>query len=481
MRQWIISIALGLAACSGAKNKTSPEQVTAKSVAAAPTVAVATVLATVEGVPPYLVLLDEAGQARVGAAASWAELDANQLTVTRRAMSLAHADRYMRDDFGLGKPPMDTIATLDESGDGGGASDLAVLEGVAPPWDLAGDDPPPPEEEGIDDGDLGGGTGTAMALEDGKMGRAAGHEAQRSHTGPQLGRHQAIEAARNAGILGPSTEAAPLRIAAIEGAVMEDGKLDQLRGMVCIAPTAKATKLIDAVYQTDMAIAVLHAGKLRPLRLQFGERYATGSDSDFWLEARVSAKRVVIEAVPDVPIELAALDPKELAAALAKARSTRGADAGAPVDVLVDADVDAQRLIDVVVALDTAGVRMLGMGPAPSREQLGRRGKRIPRVVAGRPTAMGDLDKALIRRVVGSSDDKLKGCYEKALLVQPQLAGAMMVELTISSKGKVVSSAATGVDPALARCIADVIKTLEFPKPNDGGSVQVSYPFTLRP
>lgn len=76
------------------------------------------------------------------------------------------------------------------------------------------DDPPPPEEEDRpDDGrDESGGTGTAMALEEGKMGkkdsdRAEGqYKMKKSNEDPQLERQQAIEQAQNAGILGSDGE-----------------------------------------------------------------------------------------------------------------------------------------------------------------------------------------------------------------------------------------------------------------------------------
>jgi len=72
------------------------------------------------------------------------------------------------------------------------------------------DDPPPPEEEDKpDDGEEeSGGTGTAMALEEGKMGkkdstRAEGQfKMEKTSSDPQLARQQAIEQARTAGILG---------------------------------------------------------------------------------------------------------------------------------------------------------------------------------------------------------------------------------------------------------------------------------------
>src|SRR5687767_1311308 len=68
------------------------------------------------------------------------------------------------------------------------------------------EDPPPPEPEEEDDES--GGTGTAMALEEGKMGkkdsdRAEGqYKMQKTQDQEQLARQQAIEAARSAGVLG---------------------------------------------------------------------------------------------------------------------------------------------------------------------------------------------------------------------------------------------------------------------------------------
>lgn len=95
--------------------------------------------------------------------------------------------------------------------DSGANIDLASLEDTGTRTNTsAQDDPPPPEEEDKpDDGaDESGGTGTAMALEEGKMGkkesdRAEGqYKMQKNQDDPVLARQQAIEQARNAGILG---------------------------------------------------------------------------------------------------------------------------------------------------------------------------------------------------------------------------------------------------------------------------------------
>lgn len=91
--------------------------------------------------------------------------------------------------------------------------DLASLEDTSTRTSSTSqDDPPPPEEEDKpDDGeDESGGTGTAMALEEGKMGkkdsdRAEGqYKMQKTQDDPVLARQAAIEQARSAGILGSS-------------------------------------------------------------------------------------------------------------------------------------------------------------------------------------------------------------------------------------------------------------------------------------
>jgi pSer/pThr/pTyr-binding forkhead associated (FHA) protein len=96
--------------------------------------------------------------------------------------------------------------------DSGTNIDLSSLEDTSTRTNSASqDDPPPPEEEDKpedDSNDESGGTGTAMALEEGKMGkkdsdRAEGqYKMKQEQADPQLARQQAIEQARNAGILG---------------------------------------------------------------------------------------------------------------------------------------------------------------------------------------------------------------------------------------------------------------------------------------
>jgi pSer/pThr/pTyr-binding forkhead associated (FHA) protein len=95
--------------------------------------------------------------------------------------------------------------------DAGANIDLSSLEDTSTrSSSTAQDDPPPPEpEDKPDDGDaLSGGSGQAMMLDEGKMGkkdsdRAEGqYKMQKNQDDPQLARQQAIEQARTAGFLG---------------------------------------------------------------------------------------------------------------------------------------------------------------------------------------------------------------------------------------------------------------------------------------
>ncbi len=500
MRTLILAIVVVVGGCKGGKDK--EQQEAAKAALVTPKVDVATVLAKDGSKMPWLLVVDDKG-VRVAAAQSWAALDAGELKVTKQVAPLDRIDRYIREDFMLGKQPSDTVATLDERADSDGVDiDLASLEDTtARHGNLTQDDPPPPEEEDKpDDGnEESGGTGTAMALEEGKMGKKDSERAEgqykmaKNQQDPQLARQQAIEQARNAGIpgktgtsgggnfgFGPGNDdGTPSRLSQVDGVVAEDGKLEPMRVLILIAPTAKATKLIETIRDTQGAIAVTHAGKLRPLRLSFMNRDSIDAGSKYWLEARVSKTSVAVEAVPDTALEVP--DLKGLASALDKARKARGAEADAPVDVLVDADVDVQRMIDVIVALDIAGVRQIGLGMAPTAEELSRRGHRIPAVAMGQPNAMGDLDKAIIRRYVRGVKPKIAACYTKALATNPDLEGTVQTQFFITPTGSVATATASGVDPDVANCIGDVIKKIEFPKPKGGGGVQVNYPFTLRP
>jgi pSer/pThr/pTyr-binding forkhead associated (FHA) protein len=114
----------------------------------------------------------------------------------------------------------------------------------------------------------------------------------------------------------------------------------------------------------------------------------------------------------------------------------------------------------------------------------GMRGRvaKVPNVTIGNATATGDLDKNTIRRYVRQKLPLITYCYEKQLVTKPSLAGTVVTAFTIDGNGRVISVRAGGMGNAdVENCVADILKSIQFPKPTGGGIVNVtSYPFSFR-
>ena len=117
-----------------------------------------------------------------------------------------------------------------------------------------------------------------------------------------------------------------------------------------------------------------------------------------------------------------------------------------------------------------------GTGKGPWR----RRTAAAPTVDISHPVPSDGLDRAIIKRYVKRHLSQISYCYEKELLASPNLSGTVSVQFLISSNGTVTSSAGSGMDPTVANCVSSIVKGIEFPKPTNGGSVQVNYPFNFR-
>jgi len=97
--------------------------------------------------------------------------------------------------------------------------------------------------------------------------------------------------------------------------------------------------------------------------------------------------------------------------------------------------------------------------------------------------ALGGLDKSLIAAVVQSNIGQIKHCYERQLIVDPNIYGKVVAGWTIDKDGLVSVSSVkktTMNNKAVENCIAAKIKNWNFPKPKGGGQVLVSYPFLFK-
>jgi Ca-activated chloride channel family protein len=107
-----------------------------------------------------------------------------------------------------------------------------------------------------------------------------------------------------------------------------------------------------------------------------------------------------------------------------------------------------------------------------------------PQVVLAAPTIVrGSLDKEMIRRVIRRHINEVKFCYEKELLMLPQLTGRVELRFVIDLKGAVASSeigASTINNEKVESCVAAAARRWEFPAVEGSGIVQVSYPFVFK-
>ncbi len=97
--------------------------------------------------------------------------------------------------------------------------------------------------------------------------------------------------------------------------------------------------------------------------------------------------------------------------------------------------------------------------------------------------AIGGLDKSLIAAVVQANIGQIKHCYERQLIVDPNIFGKVVAQWTINKDGVVSVSSVkktTMNSKPVENCILAKIKGWGFPKPKGGGQVLVSYPFLFK-
>lgn len=266
--------------------------------------------------------------------------------------------------------------------------------------------------------------------------------------------------------------------------------------LVIAAPATKAALLTRVLGAMPAALGVRYKDTIRPLRFNFAAKLPS-PDYTRWIEVRVTATSLAVEAVPNVATTIAwasgALDMAALSAAHESALRQHSVEA-AVVDVLVDPAVDMQRLTDVLVALDTLGVQTIGFGRLPIERQAALRNKPGSTAGYGIGTGSGTRSRqpALqpqmvieevaapdIKQRLESNAMKLRYCYEKALLKNPVLAGTVELRFTIEKAGAVADAGATGVDGEVSRCVAQVIGGIEFPR--RAAATEVTGKLTFRP
>jgi TonB family protein len=111
-----------------------------------------------------------------------------------------------------------------------------------------------------------------------------------------------------------------------------------------------------------------------------------------------------------------------------------------------------------------------------------RRNERVPRIRVNPPEVMGSLSKETIRRYIGRHIAEVRYCYESQLNTRPDLQGRVAIKFVIAPTGAVTSAVVANSDvgsPEVDSCIANTVRRINFPAPEGGGLVIVTYPFLL--
>jgi hypothetical protein len=94
----------------------------------------------------------------------------------------------------------------------------------------------------------------------------------------------------------------------------------------------------------------------------------------------------------------------------------------------------------------------------------------------------GSLPKSVIQDVIADHIGEIRACYEHSLGGWPDLAGRVAVKFIIQPDGSVhpaaVASTTLRHKPTEC-CITNTMRSWQFPPPNGGGIVVVTYPFVL--
>ena len=132
-------------------------------------------------------------------------------------------------------------------------------------------------------------------------------------------------------------------------------------------------------------------------------------------------------------------------------------------------------------SLGSGGLGLSGTGetdgvPSGGVGRIGVGGTHVATLTLQQPSTSSGLAPEIVQRVLKQNVARLRYCYDKALTVTPGLVGALEVAFTIGPDGGVTTATATGLGDTVGGCVVTVLRSLAFPRPERGLSVNVLYP-----
>lgn len=94
------------------------------------------------------------------------------------------------------------------------------------------------------------------------------------------------------------------------------------------------------------------------------------------------------------------------------------------------------------------------------------------------------IDREGVQNEIRNHQSEIKGCYERALKEDPKLEGKVVLKIEIDGQGRVskadpLKERSTLNSPKVTTCMSDEMKTWLFPKPPEGLTAEIIYPFTF--
>ena len=105
----------------------------------------------------------------------------------------------------------------------------------------------------------------------------------------------------------------------------------------------------------------------------------------------------------------------------------------------------------------------------------------VARAPAREVDVEGELDRALVLKVVNEHIREVQGCYERKLVQDRNLSGKIVFEWVITTSGSVGAvrvKFSTMRNTDVTTCIQSAIRSWSFPKPT-GGNATIVYPFVF--
>lgn len=139
------------------------------------------------------------------------------------------------------------------------------------------------------------------------------------------------------------------------------------------------------------------------------------------------------------------------------------------------------------LGLNAGGIGTQGMGSGKSGYgsiDLGGKGKDTTRIIPGKTTVVGGLDRDVIAKIIRQHQSEIKYCFEVELQKNPSLSGKVGVTFIIDGSGDVSddSIAETSLNNQnTEQCMLMKIKRWKFPNPVGGGVVTVNFPWVFKP